>query len=564
MSECIQISFAVCRIGIYTESSQSTVVDNQLVVARSGRISTNIIVGKEEMCRGLQPNESTFLSLFLPCIIVTQANGSAVEAHRISCSVSFTLPPTRGQAHAKFIKGNIFLYTEEKVCCYLNVLEEEDEQIKVQRLYEAETGSRICLEPDALGNEPSDNFFFNFRIRRPVSSRYYILHHLSPLAKGHLLLLFYWKCSQVSKDHFPGYQRIYFTTFDVVPLQHVLDGLINLSAGAGVGTVDLTKAGRIPPHSRNIERNFGRNSEFEEKDKYVNSDQVAGKYIQLKTINHLGYMLHLSCVSGRKSNGKKGLAKSLHVHIDHLFDMDFHTAQFIYCFRALCCKGPPPARPEYDLVCIGLTGSGKTSLLSKLCSESPDSVVSTTGFSIKAVPFQNAILNVKELGGRRFLNFVSLQHFYYQILELSLNMDLGYTSVISRFLMAAGSVGHQDRMLAEKFLAELGADNIRKYWSRYYQGSQGVIFVLDSASSEDDLETARNELHSALQHPQLCTLPFLILANHQDKPAARSVQEVCLIKATALCLSCLLTFAAMLELEKILVIGDMLVLQHET
>ncbi|XP_069897266.1 ADP-ribosylation factor-like protein 15 isoform X4 [Dipodomys merriami] len=138
------------------------------------------------------------------------------------------------------------------------------------------------------------------------------------------------------------------------------------------------------------------------------------------------------------------------------------------CFRALCCKGPPPARPEYDLVCIGLTGSGKSSLLSKLCSESPENVMSTTGFSIKAVPFQNAILNVKELGG---------------------------------------------------------ADNIRKYWSRYYQGSQGVIFVLDSASSEDDLETARNELHSALQHPQLCTLPFLILANHQDKPAARSVQE---------------------------------------
>uniref|UniRef100_A0A803VDW1 ADP-ribosylation factor-like protein 15 n=1 Tax=Ficedula albicollis TaxID=59894 RepID=A0A803VDW1_FICAL len=139
------------------------------------------------------------------------------------------------------------------------------------------------------------------------------------------------------------------------------------------------------------------------------------------------------------------------------------------CFRALCCKGPPPPRPEYDLVCIGLSGSGKTSLLSQLCSESPENIVSTTGFSIKAVPFQNAILNVKELGG---------------------------------------------------------ADNIRKYWSRYYQGSQGVIFVLDSASSEDDLETARNELHSALQHPQLCTLPFLILANHQDKPAARSVQEI--------------------------------------
>ncbi|KAK5932219.1 hypothetical protein CgunFtcFv8_003942 [Champsocephalus gunnari] len=139
------------------------------------------------------------------------------------------------------------------------------------------------------------------------------------------------------------------------------------------------------------------------------------------------------------------------------------------CFRALCCKGPPPPRPEYDVVCIGLTGAGKTSLLSRLCSEGSDGIVPTTGFSIKAVPFPNAILNVKELGG---------------------------------------------------------ADNIKKYWSRYYQGSQGVVFVLDSASSDEELEAARNELHSALQHPQLCTLPFLILANHQDKPAARTTNQV--------------------------------------
>uniref|UniRef100_A0A4W5MAR6 ADP-ribosylation factor-like protein 15 n=1 Tax=Hucho hucho TaxID=62062 RepID=A0A4W5MAR6_9TELE len=138
------------------------------------------------------------------------------------------------------------------------------------------------------------------------------------------------------------------------------------------------------------------------------------------------------------------------------------------CFRTLCCKGPPSPRPEYDLVCIGLTGSGKTSLLSRLCSEATDNIGPTTGFSIKAVPFQNAILNVKELGG---------------------------------------------------------ADSIKKYWSRYYQGSQGVVFILDSASTDEDLEMARTELHSALQHPQLCTLPFLILANHQDKPAARTTQE---------------------------------------
>uniref|UniRef100_A0A3B3REZ4 ADP-ribosylation factor-like protein 15 n=1 Tax=Paramormyrops kingsleyae TaxID=1676925 RepID=A0A3B3REZ4_9TELE len=139
------------------------------------------------------------------------------------------------------------------------------------------------------------------------------------------------------------------------------------------------------------------------------------------------------------------------------------------CFRILCCKAPPPPRPEYDVVCIGLTGAGKTSLLSCLCNEGSDAIGPTTGFSIKAVPFHNAVLNVKELGG---------------------------------------------------------ADNIKKYWSRYYQGSQGVIFVLDSASSEGDMEVARKELHAALQHPQLSTLPFLILANHQDKPASRSPQEI--------------------------------------
>ncbi|KAF7700784.1 hypothetical protein HF521_001949 [Silurus meridionalis] len=124
------------------------------------------------------------------------------------------------------------------------------------------------------------------------------------------------------------------------------------------------------------------------------------------------------------------------------------------CFRTLCCKGPPPPRPEYDVVCIGLTGSGKTSLLSRLCCEATDTIVPTTGFSIKAVPFQNAILNVKELGG---------------------------------------------------------ADSIKKYWSRYYQGSQGVVFVLDSASSDEDLEMANGAafgpaapttLHPALPHPR--------------------------------------------------------------
>ncbi|KAK3521466.1 hypothetical protein QTP70_005778 [Hemibagrus guttatus] len=289
------------------------------------------------------------------------------------------------------------------------------------------------------------------------------------------------------------------------------------------------------------------------------------------------------------------------------------------CFRALCCKGPPPPRPEYDVVCIGLTGSGKTSLLSRLCNEAADTIVPTTGFSIKAVPFQNAILNVKELGGAWSMEAwrCRMDRACHELLpsavyagtrrdgELGLWCDqrtpphfrrrrmdpirpssssspglapprsssaeeiAGHTfggfrpsraEVVAHLDCASGDVARcccspvdvvrfccsavdvarppVRRWMSLDASAQLWtlfgtlrpyrrarAESIKKYWSRYYQGSQGVVFVLDSASSDEDLEMARTELHSALQHPQLCTLPFLILANQQDKPAARSIHE---------------------------------------
>ena len=43
------------------------------------------------------------------------------------------------------------------------------------------------------------------------------------------------------------------------------------------------------------------------------------------------------------------------------------------------------AYPEDDLVYTGFTGYGKTSLLYKLCSESPDGIVFTTGLKSSAI-----------------------------------------------------------------------------------------------------------------------------------------------------------------------------------
>lgn len=83
----------------------------------------------------------------------------------------------------------------------------------------------------------------------------------------------------------------------------------------------------------------------------------------------------------------------------------------LQCFRTLCCKGPPPPRPEYDVVCIGLTGSGKTSLLSRLCNEATDNIVPTTG--------QPTIRDVTEKHKHRFVNFLLTKHFIYFLFLLS-------------------------------------------------------------------------------------------------------------------------------------------------
>lgn len=94
--------------------------------------------------------------------------------------------------------------------------------------------------------------------------------------------------------------------------------------------------------------------------------------------------------------------------------LTFYLSPFcLQCFRTLCCKGPPTPRPEYDVVCIGLTGSGKTSLLSRLCSETADNIVPTTGQPTITEP------DVTEKHKHRFLHFLLTKHFIYFLLLLS-------------------------------------------------------------------------------------------------------------------------------------------------
>lgn len=70
-----------------------------------------------------------------------------------------------------------------------------------------------------------------------------------------------------------------------------------------------------------------------------------------------------------------------------------------------------------------------------------------------------------------------------------------------------------------------GQKTLRPYWRNYYEKTDGLIWVVDSADLAR-LEDCRKELHSLLQEERLFGATLLILANKQDIPAALSLQAI--------------------------------------
>ena len=75
-------------------------------------------------------------------------------------------------------------------------------------------------------------------------------------------------------------------------------------------------------------------------------------------------------------------------------------------------------------------------------------------------------------------------------------------------------------------MSHAGGDNVRPYWDRYYDGTEGVVFVFNSACTEEDLQKLSSLLHSTLSHSALQSRPVLLLANYQDQAGARTVEQV--------------------------------------
>lgn len=70
-----------------------------------------------------------------------------------------------------------------------------------------------------------------------------------------------------------------------------------------------------------------------------------------------------------------------------------------------------------------------------------------------------------------------------------------------------------------------GQTSIRPYWRCYYQGTDAIIYVVDSADPER-IGVSKEELLSMLAEEELKGAILLVLANKQDLPGAMSEAEV--------------------------------------
>jgi len=68
-----------------------------------------------------------------------------------------------------------------------------------------------------------------------------------------------------------------------------------------------------------------------------------------------------------------------------------------------------------------------------------------------------------------------------------------------------------------------GQDSIRAYWRNYFEQTDGLIWVVDSADI-DRLDLCRAELTTLLTEERLAGASLLVLANKQDLDGALSAE----------------------------------------
>merc|ERR1712233_116092 len=125
-------------------------------------------------------------------------------------------------------------------------------------------------------------------------------------------------------------------------------------------------------------------------------------------------------------------------------------------------------KKEMRILMVGLDAAGKTTILYKLKLGEVVTTIPTIGFNVETVEYKNISFTVWDVGGQ---------------------------------------------------------DKIRPLWRHYYQGTQGLIFVVDS-NDRDRAEDAREELNKMLNEDEMRDAVLLVFANKQDLPNAMPAAEV--------------------------------------
>ncbi|KAJ1977079.1 ADP-ribosylation factor-like protein 2 [Dimargaris verticillata] len=113
---------------------------------------------------------------------------------------------------------------------------------------------------------------------------------------------------------------------------------------------------------------------------------------------------------------------------------------------------------EMRLLVLGLDNAGKTTILKKLNGDPIDTISPTLGFNIITLVHREYKLNFWDVGGQK---------------------------------------------------------SIRSYWRNYFEQTDGVVWVVDSADQRR-LETCQQELAALLKEERLAGASLLVLANKQD------------------------------------------------
>ncbi|EPY28951.1 Arf/Sar family, other [Angomonas deanei] len=125
-------------------------------------------------------------------------------------------------------------------------------------------------------------------------------------------------------------------------------------------------------------------------------------------------------------------------------------------------------KKEVRILMVGLDAAGKTTILYKLKLGEVVTTIPTIGFNVETVEYKNLKFTMWDVGGQ---------------------------------------------------------DKLRTLWRHYFQNTNGIIFVVDSAD-KDRIGIARAELDKMLAEDELRNAVLLVFANKQDITNAMSTTEV--------------------------------------